>query len=310
MTSYKSTNEHITEIEVDGLKGRMLKLPAPAQYKDRSILFIYGHRATLERNLGLAMAINEYGQVAVPDLPGFGGMDSFFKVGKKPILDNYAEYLHAFIEKYYNQSKLTIFGFSLGFLIATRLLQLHPEMVKKVEFVGSIAGFVNGKDFKIPKLLFWAYKLCIVGVKRRPIAWLFRYTILQGWVLRTFYGYTYSAKSRLAGLSPSRRRQLLDVEVDLWHCNDVRTWVFTATEMFNADLTNKKINLPVWQIAPSNDQYFDATSNKQSLSKVYTDVIWMEVNLETHAPTVIATAQEAVGLIPPELRAYFAGIPR
>ena len=84
---------------------------------------LYGHHSSLERVYGLAEDMSQYGNVTIPDYPGFGGMDSFYKIGMKPTLDNLADYLATFVKLRYRGKKVTIVGMSLGFVIATRMLQ-------------------------------------------------------------------------------------------------------------------------------------------------------------------------------------------
>lgn len=77
----KEPADYILPLYMNGLSGRVIRLPAPPE-KKREILFIYGHHASLERIFGVAEYLNRYGAVTVPDLPGFGGMDSFTKLAK------------------------------------------------------------------------------------------------------------------------------------------------------------------------------------------------------------------------------------
>ena len=75
----------------------------------------------LERWWGLVQNFNEYGAVTMPDLPGFGGMDSFYTIGRRPTIDAFADYLAAFIKLRYKRKRITIVGISFGFLVATRM---------------------------------------------------------------------------------------------------------------------------------------------------------------------------------------------
>src|SRR5437899_499489 len=93
-----NVQDYIVPLNINGMEGRMLHLPAPKSRQDCHILYIYGHHSSLERWWGLAQAFNEFGEVTAPDLPGFGGMDSFYTIGKKPDLDNMADYLASFVK--------------------------------------------------------------------------------------------------------------------------------------------------------------------------------------------------------------------
>ena len=83
----------------------------------------------------------------MPDLPGFGGMDSFNSIGRTPTIDEYADYLAAFVKMRYRRKKVTIIGISFGFVVATRMLQRYPELASKVDIVVSIVGFMHKTDF-------------------------------------------------------------------------------------------------------------------------------------------------------------------
>jgi pimeloyl-ACP methyl ester carboxylesterase len=87
----------------------------------------------------------------MPDLPGFGAMDSFYKIGRAATLDNYADYMASFIKLRYKRKKPIIVGMSFGFIVVTRMLQRCPDLVKKVEMLVSFAGFAHKDDFTFKK---------------------------------------------------------------------------------------------------------------------------------------------------------------
>lgn len=65
--------------------------------------------------VGLVQNFNDFGAVTMPDLPGFGGMESFHKIGKQATLDNYADYMAAFIKLRYRRKRLVLWAFRLDF---------------------------------------------------------------------------------------------------------------------------------------------------------------------------------------------------
>src|SRR5205085_8468415 len=89
--------QYLSPLSINGMDGRMLYMPAPKN-KNRDIVIVYGHHTSIERMFGFARFLNRYGSVTIPDFPGFGGMESFYKIGKKPTIDNLADYLAAFIK--------------------------------------------------------------------------------------------------------------------------------------------------------------------------------------------------------------------
>src|SRR4051812_17423669 len=108
--------EYIVPLNMNGLTGRMLRLPPPAG-KSREALIVYGHHASLERFYSLAQVVNDDIGVTMPDLPGFGGMDSFYKIGEKADLDTMADYLASVIKLRYKKDQyFTIIAVSYGFI--------------------------------------------------------------------------------------------------------------------------------------------------------------------------------------------------
>src|SRR3982750_849342 len=183
----KNPADYIVPLNINGLDGRMLHMPAPKNKpSNKEILFVYGHHSSLERWWGLAQVLNRYGAVTMPDLPGFGGMDSFYTIGKKPTIDNLADYLAAFIKLRYKRKKVVIAGMSFGFVVATRMLQRYPELTKKVTLLISIVGFAHKEDFTFSKPRYYGYLWGTRILSRKSPSTFFRYVVLHPYILRNF----------------------------------------------------------------------------------------------------------------------------
>lgn len=308
--SPKNPEDYIQPLSINGLDGRMLRMPASKKGNDREILFVYGLHSSLERWWGLIQALSRYGNITAPDLPGFGGMDSFYSIGKKPTLDNLADYLAAFVKLRYRRKKLVIVGLSFGFIVATRMLQRYPELTKKVTLVVSIVGFAHRDDFTFskPRDLFYVYGTRIL--RRRVPSILFHHIILSPVVLKNFYGRTHNAKHKFGlASSPEEVEAIKNTEVGLWRNNDARTWAFTTNEFLRFDNCGKRVNLTVWHVGAKNDNYFDNNLVEQHLRVIYKGFKSAEFDMKAHAPTVIATEKEAAALIPAKLRRYLNKLP-
>lgn len=294
--------DYIVPLDMNGLSGRMLHLPAPKAV-DTEILFVYGQHSSLERWWGLLRYVNHYAAVTAPDLPGFGGMESFYKIGKKPTIDNYADYLAAFVKMRYKRKKVAIVGMSFGFVIATRMLQRYPELIGRVTLLVSLAGFVHGDDFKFSPRRLLGYKvICHIFSRWLPSVF-FRYVCLNSWVLRRTYHHTYLAKSKFAAAKSSDEHdRFMDMEVWLWQHNDTRTHGRTLLGMFALDNCARRLDMPVWHVEVDGDQYFDPRRVEQHLHVTFTEVHIVRSRLTHHAPSIIATEMQAAPLIPPQLR--------
>ena len=301
----KSPADFIVPLNINGLDGRMLRLAALPKYPQQEILFVYGQHSSLERWWGLAQELNKFGAVTMPDLPGLGGMTPLYKIGRQPDIDNMADYLASFVKLKYRNKKLVIFGMSLGFVIVTRMLQKYPELVKKVNFLISIVGFAHGDDFVFSKRRIRVYKAGTWLFSHKWPALIFRYTALQPFFLNRAYHKTLNAKEKFENMSGDEFSRTMEVEIMLWHMNDIRTQMKHNNEMFKLDLTGTHVALPVYHVASRKDRYFDNNRVEQHMRAVFNDFKVFYMKAENHAPTIIATAKDAAPFIPSELRRLY-----
>lgn len=297
--------DFIVPLNMNGLQGRMLHMPAPAGRK-REILLLYGHHSSLERWFGLAQVFNKYGAVTMPDFPGFGGMQSLYKIGQKPSIDALADYLAAFVKMRYKHRRVTIVGMSFGFVVATRMLQRFPDLVKKVDLLVSLVGFAHKDDFTFSRPRYWFYRLGATFFSQPITSNFFHAVCLHPAILRAVYGKTHNAKNKFAGLTPEQTEQMMDIEVWLWRNNDVRTYMYTTTQFLQFDNCKQKIDLPVWNVAVKADHFFDNNLIEQHMRVIFTEFHSTTINMTNHAPTVIADAKDAAPFVPAKLRRVLA----
>lgn len=301
-TDRQNPEDYIQPLNMNGLNGRMLHMPAP-KGRNREILFVYGHHSTLERWFGIMQNLNRYGAVTMPDLPGFGGMDSFYKIGEEATIDNLADYLAAFIKMRYKRRKVSIAGMSFGFVVATRMLQRYPELTKKVDMFVSLAGFAHRDDFVFSGKRQFMYRSLIRVFSFRLPALFFRYVLLHPMVIRHAYRRTHNAKNKFQDLAAEELQEMLDVEIDLWHKNDVRTHMRTSAEFLNLDNCKVKINLPVYHVAIAGDRYFDNHIVEQHYRVIFSEFHLVDtLRVGNHAPSIIADAKAAAPFVPQKLR--------
>lgn len=294
--------DYIEPLNMNGLQGRMLHLPAPKPGAPE-ILFVYGHHSSLERWWGVAKFLNRYAAVTMPDLPGFGGMDSFYTIGKTGSIDNLADYLASFVKLRYKRKKVIIVGMSLGFVIATRMLQRCPELIKKVGMLVSFAGFAHRDDFTFTKARHAFYLNGARFFSLRLPALFFRYVLLHPRVLRAAYTKTHNAREKFEGVVDEELEELVTFEIGLWHDNEVRTYMKTTTEFLDLDNCRTLVDLPVYHIGVKGDRYFDNDIVEQHFRVIFNDYHLLSMlDLTNHAPSVIADEKAASVFIPPKLR--------
>jgi pimeloyl-ACP methyl ester carboxylesterase len=308
-SAQRNPEDFIVPLLMNGLEGRMLHMPAP-RGKSREMLFVYGHHSSLERLFGLMEVLNKYGSVTMPDLPGFGGMEPFYKIGLKPSIDNLADYLAAFVKMRYKRKKVTIVAMSLGFAIVTRMLQRCPELTKKVNLLISVVGFVHHEEFVFSKRNFYMLRYGASFFSNRIPAFVGKKIALRPSLIRATYALVADKNAKLKDADAEERKKRIDFEIHLWQANDLRTYMDTSVSMFTLNLVNERVNLPVYHIGVAEDRYFDNHVVEQHLAVIYDKVTVVQTSFKNHAPTVIADADAASMFIPPKLKRILAQNPR
>jgi len=302
----ESAARYIVPLDMNGLQGRMLRAPAKKATHKREILLLYGHHAKLERWYGLVENLQDYGTVTMPDLPGFGGMQSFAKIGRQPTIDNFADYLAAFVRLRYKRRRITIIGISFGFVVATRMLQRYPDLAKKVDLLVSLVGFMHKDDFQFKPFTRKAFSAVTRLFGTAPAAWLIRYVGLNGPVIRTIYTRLPAGSRRLSAMDPVEAKLMLEFDVHLWQINDVKTHWRTTSEFLQIDNCKKRIALPVWHVASKKDHYFNNHIIEQHMLVVFESCRLVQFDARGHTPDVLSDKKGLGVMLPPALRKVLA----
>jgi len=303
--STKEAADYILPLYMNGLSGRMLIAPSVSK-KKREMLLLYGHHAMLERWWPLVQNLRHYGNVTMPDLPGFGGMEGFDKIGSDINLDNYADYLAAFVKLRYKNKRLTLLGISYGFVIATRMLQRYPDMAKKVDLIVSFAGFMHKEDFLWRTQTRFIYGRVTRLFATRPLAFIIRYGFLNRPVIKGLTRALPRSKHRHLGISPETFEINMDFEVMIWHANDVRTHWLTTSQFFKLDNTKTHIALPVEHIVSKGEHYFNNTVVEQHMRGVFAHYRKFQSASLAHVPHITASTEEVGVMLPAGLKRILA----
>lgn len=297
----KMPAENILPLNINGLQGRMLRMPAKKK-TEREILLIYGHHAALERWQGLAENLTQYGNVTMPDLPGFGGMESYYKIGVKPDIDAFADYLAAFVKLRYKNKRVTVYAISYGFVIVTRMLQRYPQIAQKVDLLISFAGLMHTDDIQYNRSLRKLFALIARLLATRPAVFLIKHIGYNRSVLRKLYKTFPKSKHRMAEITPEEFALSIDFEVYLWRSNDARTHWLTTSELLKLNNLHSPVYLPVVHVLSKNDHYLDNIKVEQHMRRVFSAYSQFTVPTKAHVPSVIAGKKEMAIMIPKGLR--------
>lgn len=299
----KIPDSEISQLEIFGLKGRLLRLKSKSPKHKQKIVLLSGLHTRHERMYGVADFLSRYGEVYAPDLPGFGGMDSFFSVNRQASADDYAEYIKDFLEKYDLTSGVTIIPNSVASQFFIRMLHNYPETRTWFKKSVGLMAFADDNNFNIP----WVKQTGIdilVGAGRHKLgANLLSRTLLSKSFLEFVMKGLVLLRPKMKVGDKQRRREAIEMEVLLWTENDKRTHGVTAYDMFRrrcSDWFTEPMDMTFYNIATKKDQYFDHQKVTGSMRKIFSDYqdVWIKADL--HSPSVIGTADDFAGIIPDE----------
>ena len=299
-TEVKIPHGLVHPLSINGLNGRFLKIPNKA--KNKNILVVYGHHSSIERMFGIVENIADYGTVVMPDLPGFGGMDSFYNLGKKPTLDDYADYLATFIKLKFRHGHISVLGMSFGFVVTLRMLQKYPDIAKKIDLLVSLVGFSDKSDFKISKKNQFLLRSMSTIFKYKTTAFLFRYIGLNKLVINLAYRISAKNHPKMKDADNGELKRRINFEVYLWQINDVRSYMVTMLMMFTLRQGTTKLPLNLEMVTVANDQYFDDKVVYSNFKNIFNKVYRSKIKLKNHAPTVIGSKEDSAIFIHDRIR--------
>lgn len=295
--------KYIYSFNMNGLNGRYVKIPHTK--RRRNILLVYGSHTSLEKMYGLTRAFSRFGTVTIPDLPGFGGMDSLYRINDEPSIDALADYLASFVKLHYKKKRLTVVGFGIGSAVATRMLQKYPDITRLVDTVVSVSGFTSKKDFKIPVVKRKLLKAGATVLSGKLSAKIFSSLFLNRTLVRLY------VRRNTKGLDKQSRRKLVRFESELWKINDLRTHARTTVSMLTIDLTSWQVPLHIHHVyTPADGSFLNHEAVTQHMEMVFSRVREHEVKGNGRMPSIISEAAEAEKIIPPTLHRVLTRTPR
>jgi len=265
-----------------------------------NIVYIYGTHSSLERSWGIIQALSDYGNLYAPDMPGFGGMDSLYKIKQVASIDNLADFIIDYLEHQFDGQKYCLIGLSFGFVVITRALQKKPQLKNNVLSLVSLSGFSKYDEFKFSRIRHFGYLQGSRFFDHYLLSRFFEKIVLSNFVLSNFYLRTYNAKNKLIGSVMDYEKQV-KFEVNLWHQNDVRTWLHTTREFLKLDNTKKKIDLNLLHVTAKNDNFFDYQKVINNFKLIFKQVDYDLVDFNSHSVSILANKSEAQTLIPKKL---------
>jgi pimeloyl-ACP methyl ester carboxylesterase len=202
----------------------------------------------------------------------------------------------------YKNKRITIFAISYGFVVITRMLQLYPELAKKVDLLVSVVGFMHKDDLTFKPTNQKFYMVVARFFATRPVAVFIRYGCLNKFVLRALYTKLPSSKRRMVEVTPEEFDRSMDFEVSLWQSNDVRTHWLTTSEFLALNNCRQHIALEVVHVSSQYDFYINNLVVEEHMRQVFSDYVQFASRSKAHVPSVIADKAAMSVLVPPGLK--------
>ena len=291
--------EFIKPMKVQGLNGRVLVMPPnDPKNKNNQIMMLYGLHSSIERMQGIIENIADAGTVTVPDIPGFGGMESLYSMGIIPTSEALAENLYEFIKQHYGTTKFKVVAMSYGFVIITRMLQNHPELNDQITLVVSLAGLTDRQEFIVSRAnyLLWIAILNTFNGKFRSK--IFKHVFLNPIILKSIYKLQAANHPKFKDADKAELNARLDYEVHLWQINDQHTYMLATKDVLQLATPKSSIPVPLLHVSIDSDQYVDHKLVVNNLNNIYTHVDSVEAHMPNHAPTVISSKEDAAPFVP------------
>ena len=295
MPSRKAPYErYIVSLNMNKLEGRMLNYPA--KNRTNNILLIGDLGTDIGFWWGLAKSLHDLGNVTMPDLPGIGGMDSFYKIKKVPDIDAYADYMASFIKMRFRKRKFITVGVGFGFIVLTRTFQRYPELQKNVKFMVSLGGFADHEDYILPKARYLIYSYLSSVFSRKLFSVLFRRVSLNSMALSLFYRWQMSgvvSESDLSALAYRNTRRFIK--------GDARTLMAVISELTRFSNCDKQLELPLEHVdIPT--RYLDWSHNEQHLRVIFPEINYLPPGSKINRYPIKRDKRSAAVYLPNDLK--------
>lgn len=270
----------------------------------RTFVLVYGQHATIERLMPIIDSLRVFGDVYLPDNPGFGGMEPAYKIKRYPDLPFYAEHLNHFIDNYVAPDRqLTLFGISYGFQMLTQLLHDYPDLSTRVENLISFVGFASHHDFHMAKRISIPLMYMLTNSGRTRLGAAMYDRILNERLIVAVYSLTKPIQAKFKTLPKDEARRYAKEQAWLWLVNDNRTHGVTAWDFFKRnDLTGYRLDVDTLHVGVPNDHLINNKRIVHELADMFTRFTAYELNLDNHAPLDVDTPEKVMELMPTKLQ--------
>jgi pimeloyl-ACP methyl ester carboxylesterase len=288
---------------MNGIKGKMLYKPSQKKDSKLNILIVTGKNVSLESLIGVAEDLSKYGSVTCPNLPGYGGMQNFFRIKEKPSIDSFADYMAAFIKLKFNRKRLVIFGVEEGFVIITRMLQRYPQLAKKIDLLFCVSSIAHKDDLKIGRVDRFFYSKLTLFFSFRPFSSIYRIIFLQPPIFYFFYLRSTIGIAKYKGLGKADLKIILKNEMKLRLSGNIRTRMRISHEIINLDNCQQRINLPIWHLTGIADSLINNNNTEQHLRIIFNGYNNIQLSPKPGLAKLYKSVQtEPARLIPPKVK--------
>ena len=257
----RTPNKYIMPLNVNTLRGNLF-FKKHRSLSNKHILYIPDLQSNINLNYNIIQSLSNYGSVTSVDLPGIGGMESFYKIERKPTIEHYADYLASLIRLRYKNKKIILSGQGFGLIVITSMLQRYPIIAEQTKLIVSINGVARFDDYIADR------RTRIMYSALGSINFLSNLITSLG-LKNYFLEIGYSSKFEKNDISKeliSSDSRFLNKSL---HKNDLATHLFLLKEISKFDnCNNKRLDIPLWNIILK-DTMIDKKVNEQHMKIIF-----------------------------------------
>ncbi len=187
----------------------------------------------------------------MPELPGIGGMTSFYSIGEATTIENYASYLASLIEfRYHRKRHVIVVAVGEGAVFVTRMLQNHKQAAAKVDKLICIGGMLHSNDVPLLRSNRILARLAYRALLLKPVTWLVSRLRFR-WLIKATHGHK------------KRSREVRELDAILWQKSDMRTYYTLRRQLLKIDVCDKALDRPLWFVWANLPSGLDVQAFKQ-----------------------------------------------
>lgn len=252
-----------------------IKLPYYVTGRGRPLFMVIGFHSTIKRFMPLIEYLSDYFTIYVPELPG---NSTPHPLPMEHTAINYAKIFNKLLT-HLKLKNCLLAGFSLGAIIAIRMLQPRQVRLGEAGHVMLVGGIYDSDLFKFPKKFLWAIKILKKTNPNNPIIYkMADFCLHDRGFLKWFLTMVYKNEPDLP--------KVIEHQTELTLNMNTRAWLEIVHDIFNLHFSreNLRFDIPATLVNNLSDDILDGEKTTEGLMKMFPKGRNFSITLPRHSP--------------------------